>query len=125
MRRAILTLPIFFLTACVIPEPSETLIGSNSNVSVSYRAGFDDGCHSGRQAAGALFEEFRKDQARFNNDGDYASGWSDAFRQCETQEEALERRQRSAAVIGAINNSREDRFDKVLADIDYSGVEGL
>lgn len=121
-------LPIFMalsLAACDLPEPSETMIASQSNVSPSYQQGFDDGCHSGRQAAGSLFDQFRKDQSRFNADRDYATGWSDAFRQCETQQEAVARQIRSAATINALQKSNEDRFDKVLSGIDYSGVSGL
>ncbi len=106
-------------------EPSETMIAPTSNVSASYRSGFDDGCHSGRQAAGSLFDQFRKDQVRFNSDRDYAQGWSDAFRQCETQEEQQQRAIRSAQTISAINNSQQRRFDNVLSDVDFSGVAGL
>lgn len=125
MIRYAFVLSAVALAACDLPEPSETMISSGSNVSVAYKAGFDDGCHSGRQAAGSLFDQFRKDQGRFDSDRDYARGWSDAFRQCETQEEALERQIRSAQTIAAINQSREDSFDNVLRGIDYSGLEGL
>ena len=89
------------LAACET-APSETMIATSSKVSPSYKAGFDDGCHSGRQAAGSYFDQFAKDQARFNSDGDYAQGWSDAFRQCETREEELERNIRSAETVSAI-----------------------
>ncbi len=122
---ALLPLSLFVLTACDFPEPSETMIASQSNTSPSYRQGFDDGCHSGRQAAGSLFDQFRKDQQRFSRDPDYAQGWSDAFRQCESQEEALNRQMRSAAAINAINSSRQNRFDRILEGIDYSGLEGF
>lgn len=116
---------IVLLAGCTFAEPSETMIADSANVSPAYRQGFDDGCHSGRQAAGSLFEQFRKDQPRFNSDQDYAQGWSDAFRQCETQEEVLDRQMRSAAVIDAINADQGDRFDRVLEGIDYSGLEVL
>ncbi|WP_299775325.1 hypothetical protein [uncultured Tateyamaria sp.] len=125
MRFAILFVLPFTVAACDLPEPSETLISDQSRVSPAYRAGFDDGCHSGRQAAGSIFDDFRKDQTRFNSDRDYAQGWSDAFRQCETQEEAVQRRVRSAATIDAINQSRGNQFDRVLSGIDYSGLENL
>ena len=125
MRSLVSFLFILTLAACDLPEASETMISSSANVSQSYRDGFDDGCHSGRQAAGSLFDQFRKDQARFNSDQDYAQGWSDAFRQCESREEQLERQIRSAQTIDAINNSRDDRFDRILDGIDYSGLEGL
>ena len=117
-----LPLALLLLGACTLPEPSETMISSQSNVSVSYRQGFDDGCHSGRQAAGSFFDQFTKDLPRFNSDRDYAQGWSDAFRQCETQEEAEDRQMRSAAAIDAINSSDDDLFDRVLEGIDYSGL---
>ena len=120
-----LPLLIFFLAACDVLEPSETMIASSANVSPSYRQGFDDGCHSGRQAAGSLFEQFRKDLPRFNTDRDYAQGWSDAFWQCETQEEVRDRQMRSAAVIDAINTEDGDRFDRVLEGIDFSSLEVL
>ena len=125
MRYLLFVTPCAFLTACDLPEPSETMISGQANVSPSYRAGFDDGCHSGRQAAGSLFDQFRKDLPRFNSDRDYAQGWSDAFRQCETQQEAEDRRARSAATIDALIQSDDDRFDRVLEGIDTSGLEGL
>ena len=63
---------------------------------LSYADGFDDGCHSGNQAGGSLFDEFKKDVRRFDNDKDYAQGWSDGFRQCETKQEAIQRQTRMA-----------------------------
>ncbi|MFQ6549314.1 hypothetical protein AADZ90_015255 [Aestuariibius sp. 2305UL40-4] len=125
MRYLLTVIPVALLAACDLPEPSETMISAQANVSPSYRQGFDDGCHSGRQAAGSLFDQFRKDLARFNSDREYAQGWSDAFRQCETQQEAEDRRIRSAATIDAIQQTNDNRFDRVLRGIDTSGLEGL
>ncbi|WP_257970097.1 hypothetical protein [Vibrio parahaemolyticus] len=61
---------------------------------VQYAEGFDDGCYSGYKAAGSLFDEFKKDISRFNSDKKYAQGWSDGFRQCESEQEAIERQTR-------------------------------
>ncbi len=61
---------------------------------VAYADGFDDGCHSGKSAGGSDFDRFKKDINRFEKDAKYAQGWTDAFRQCETEEEARERRSR-------------------------------
>lgn len=58
---------------------------------LAYADGFDDGCHSGNKAGGSMFEEFKKDVKRFENDSQYAQGWSDGFRQCESEQEALQR----------------------------------
>lgn len=63
---------------------------------LSYADGFDDGCHSGNQAGGSLFDELKKDVRRFNNEKDYAQGWSDGFRQCETKQEEIHRQTRMA-----------------------------
>lgn len=61
---------------------------------LSYTDGFDDGCHSGKKAGGYLFDQFKKDVRRFNSDLDYAQGWSDAFRQCDSEVEASDRMMR-------------------------------
>ncbi|UVM04374.1 hypothetical protein [Pseudomonas laurylsulfatiphila] len=49
----------------------------------AFADGFDDGCSSGRQAAGAISGEFRKNVPRYLKDPLYAEGWSDGFRQCQ------------------------------------------
>ncbi|KEA39115.1 hypothetical protein CR64_35625, partial [Pseudomonas aeruginosa] len=43
----------------------------------AYADGFDDGCGSGRQAAGSISGEFRKDVPRYLREAIYASGWGD------------------------------------------------
>jgi len=61
---------------------------------LAYADGFDDGCHSGRKAGGSILDDFRKDVTRFSSDTQYAQGWSDGFRQCETEQEAIQRKVR-------------------------------
>ena len=63
---------------------------------LAYAEGFDDGCHSGNKAGGSFFDEFKKDVARFSLESEYAQGWSDGFRQCESQQEATQRQMRVA-----------------------------
>lgn len=63
--------------------------------------GFEAGCSSGRQAAGAL-ERFRKDVPRYLQQHEYAQGWDDGFRQCQA---ALE----SAIELELRDNDRHDR----------------
>ncbi|MBL0717517.1 MAG: hypothetical protein JJV89_05660 [Desulfosarcina sp.] len=63
---------------------------------MSYTEGFDDGCHSGNKAGGSLFDQFKKDVRRFESDTKYAQGWSDGFRQCESQQESVQRQTRMA-----------------------------
>ena len=58
---------------------------------LAYADGFDDGCHSGKKAGGSYFDQFKKDVNRFESDNKYAQGWSDGFRQCESEQEAIQR----------------------------------
>lgn len=57
----------------------------------AYADGFDDGCGSGRQAAGAITGEFRKNVPRYLADQRYAAGWGDGFQQCQAQYSSQER----------------------------------
>jgi len=59
--------------------------------SLAYADGFDDGCHSGKKAGGKLFEDFKKDENRFARHSKYTQGWSDGFRECEKEQEAIDR----------------------------------
>ncbi|MCO6059524.1 hypothetical protein NG726_22995 [Pseudomonas sp. MOB-449] len=59
----------------------------------AFADGFADGCNSGRQAAGVISGEFRKDVPRYLKDANYAEGWSDGFRQCQAQVQSEERRE--------------------------------
>ncbi len=100
---------------------------------VAYVDGFDDGCHSGKKAGGSLFDQFKKDVRRFERDDEYASGWSDGFRQCETEEESIERQTRMGMQYQQYSEQR--RHDKVMESehfnenlfkgIDTSGLEHL
>lgn len=74
---------------------------------ITYVEGFDDGCHSGNKAGGSLFEQFKKDVNRFNSDKQYAQGWSDGFRQCETEQEALQRQIRMSIEQQQLNEARK------------------
>jgi hypothetical protein len=54
--------------------------------------GFEAGCSSGRQAAGAL-QTFRKDVPRYLQQPEYTTGWDDGFRQCKAAVESDLQRQ--------------------------------
>jgi hypothetical protein len=74
---------------------------------LAYAQGFDDGCHSGKKAGGSLFDQFKKDVNRFGNHNKYTQGWSDGFRQCEREEEALERQIRMSMEQQRLNEERK------------------
>ena len=92
MRLFLTLLSLFVISACTSQHDQMVEKG----FPLSYADGFADGCHSGKKAGGALFEEFKKDVTRFSNEAKYAQGWSDGFRQCELEEEAQERSVRMA-----------------------------
>ena len=69
---------LVLLSGC--ESTSERLLAEGYPAPFAY--GFDDGCVSGRQAAGAL-GEFRKNVAVYLRNPQYATGWDDGFRQCQ------------------------------------------
>ena len=94
--------------------------------SLAYADGFDDGCHSGKKAGGNMFESFKKDENRFSRHSKYAQGWSDGFRECENEQEALDRQIRMSQEQQYLNEERKrnDRMDNYyLEQQALSGVK--
>jgi len=114
-----------FLGGCVSTSESMKAQGYPA----AYADGFEDGCHSGKKAGGSYFDQFKKDVNRFNSDKEYAQGWTDSFRQCETEQEALDRQTRMSIEWQRMDNDRKNNFDseasKALSGIDTSGLESL
>jgi len=48
----------------------------------AYAAGYADGCASGKEAAGGVFADARKDASRYGADDQYTAGWDVAFEDC-------------------------------------------
>ncbi|WP_397459837.1 hypothetical protein AB3464_20715 [Pseudomonas asplenii] len=57
----------------------------------AFADGFDDGCASGRQAAGVITGQFRKNVPRYLHEREYSTGWDDGFRQCQAMRENEDR----------------------------------
>jgi len=114
-----------FLVGCV--STSESM--KEQGYPAAYADGFEDGCHSGKKAGGSYFDKFKKDVKRFNADKEYAQGWTDSFRQCETEQEALDRKVRMNIEWQKMNNERKDNLEhdalKSLGDIDTSALKSL
>lgn len=95
----------------------------------AYADGFEDGCHSGKKAGGSYFDQFKKDVNRFNTDKEYAQGWSDSYRQCETEQEALARQTRMNIEWQKMDNERKNNLDHAALDamkgIETSGLKSL
>lgn len=117
------------LTGCLSTHDSMVRDG----YPLAYADGFEDGCHSGHNAGGSLFDQFRKDVRRMNADAQYAQGWSDGFRQCESEEEAAQRMARMSIEQQKLNEARkrnelaEQRHleKQALKGIDTRGLKNL
>ena len=48
----------------------------------AYAEGYVDGCESGKDAAGGLFANARKDASRYAGDDQYTKGWDAGFEKC-------------------------------------------
>ncbi|MBF8756015.1 MAG: hypothetical protein LBJ33_09625 [Pseudomonas putida] len=59
----------------------------------AYADGFEDGCGSGRQAAGLMVGGFRKNVPRYLHERQYETGWDDGFRQCNAMQSNEDLRQ--------------------------------
>jgi len=117
------------LSACA--SQKDTMI--KQGYPLAYADGFDDGCHSGHKAGGSLFDDFKKDPRRFEAERQYAQGWSDGFRQCESEEQAAQRQARMVLEQQKLSQQREhDALQEqrhlereVMKGIDTKGLENL
>ena len=122
-------LNLLLLPGCATQK--ETMI--KQGYPLAYAEGFDDGCHSGYKAGGNMFEKFRKDIRRFEQDRQYAQGWSDGFRQCESEQEAIQRQTRmTMEQQRLIEQRRQNKLQEqyylereVLRDVDTSNFKYL
>ncbi|MCP8463904.1 hypothetical protein NK553_08110 [Pseudomonas sp. ZM23] len=81
----------------------------------AYADGFDDGCGSGRQAAGAITGEFRKNVSRYLDDRQYTLGWDDGFQQCQTQYVSRERQRYDEQRNSDRDRDWEQQKDRALS----------
>jgi len=73
----------------------------------AYADGYQAGCTSGRQAAGAL-GTFDKNVPRYASEKFYSGGWDDGFKQCQTMLE----NQQKAQVQNQIWNDRDRDWEQ-------------
>ena len=122
MFSSLFLLNTLILSSCV--TTSDTM--KKEGYPAAYADGFEDGCHSGKKAGGSYFDQFKKDINRFNTDKEYAQGWSDSYRQCETEQEALDRQSRMSIEWQKMNNDRKSNIEhEALKGIDTSGLKKL
>lgn len=81
----------------------------------AYADGYDDGCGSGRQAAGAISGEFRKNVPRYLDEAKYALGWNDGFQQCQAMRVSQERQQYEEQRNSDRDRDWEQQKDRALS----------
>ena len=67
----------------------------------NYSHGYEDGCKSGRQAGGSMFDQFTKKVNLYDTNHKYREGWNDGFRVCKGQEKEALRNIENAQRINA------------------------
>lgn len=71
------------MTGLILTACSEEILRSNS--SPSFADGYQDGCKSGSSTASNLTGQFVRNETRYANDPEYASGWRNGDRECDGQ----------------------------------------
>jgi len=74
-------LPTLFLSGCA--SEGERLM--REGASPEYAKGYDDGCSSGKKAAGDMFSQFHKNIRAYQANGDYRQGWNDGHEECKSE----------------------------------------
>jgi hypothetical protein len=69
-----------------------------------YSQGYGDGCDSGKKAGGSMFDQFKKDVRRYDNNHKYREGWEDGYKECKSEEKELMHSIESANRDAAIRN---------------------
>lgn len=88
------TLPLACLTLALLggcQSSAEQLLAQG--YPAAFADGFQAGCSSGREAAGAT-GHFGKDVPRYLAQAEYAQGWDDGFRQCQANVQSRMHRER-------------------------------
>lgn len=73
----------FSLAGC-IPGTKERM--EQKGFDAAYSQGYEDGIASGKNAAGTLGYQLKKDTRSFANDAQYRQGWTDGYDAGKTQE---------------------------------------
>ena len=118
---AVTTFFVLLLTGCV--SQKDTMI--KQGYPLAYAEGFDDGCHSGRQAGGSVFDQFKKDVRRFEGEKQFAQGSSDGFRQCESEQEAIERQTRMTIEQQRLSEARKRDELEQQYHLEREAVKGV
>jgi len=66
-----------------------------------YSQGYADGCASGKNAGGSLFDSFKKNVKKYDSVHKYHEGWDDGYKQCKAQQIETMREVENAQKVNA------------------------
>lgn len=95
---------VLLAALCLASCASKQDIGPNG-YSVSYSEGYSDGCASGTRRG------IINDDDRFDGEEQYALGWSDGFRTCESAEGLAERQGRVNILNNGVAAAQSEYFE--------------
>ena len=96
----------FALSGCASTSENMMQQGYGPN----YSHGYEDGCKSGRQAGGSMFDQFTKNVKLYDSNNKYREGWNDGFRVCKEQEKEMLHEAENAQRNQAIRDSGKYKY---------------
>lgn len=78
---------VLFLGSCATKRQEMIRLGHPP----AYADGYQDGYHSGKGSAASLINHYKRDNARFDTDKQYALGWNVGFADGESKQEELDK----------------------------------
>jgi hypothetical protein len=79
--QAVLALMVTAMAVAACSSTTEELI--ERGYPPAYAEGYEQGCASGKAAAGGLFAQAQKDESRYqDSDSQYAQGWDAGYAKC-------------------------------------------
>ncbi len=75
-----------------------------------YSQGYGDGCDSGKKAGGSMFDQFKKNVNRYDNNHKYREGWDDGYKECKSEEKQIMKSVENASRDAAIRDNNRYRY---------------
>lgn len=93
--------------------------------SPEYARGYDDGCHSGNQAAGSYTDAFTKNNYEYQREPEYADGWRDGFQLCQVKMQRTISQAEDISREATRQKRRVSSNDKRYSDMEHDAVSGI
>ncbi len=116
---AAVILSAFLMGCSSAPDQASTGVDM-VNDDAAYTAGFKDGCYSGEAADLGENSKFILNAEQYATDAEYAAGWADAFRLCESRENFEIRQSRASYQWLKMDMALQQTFDHAAVNLSSS-----